>query len=372
MNPALSKSTHHEQSLQRDIDRISDKLQQMTALCERAVRDCLTALQTRDRQLAYSIIIRDQRIDELEKEIDRLCLEFLVRQQPVATPLRFVYSAIKINLDLERVGDYAESMARQSLKLIERDAPVPIERFANIADLSVPMLRDAVQAFISQDVELARKAMSVEEAVDTLKSRLNKDLVTSFRENKIPFEALNPCMMIARRLERVSDQARNICMEVLYLCTGEYAKHKGADIFRVLFVDAHNACRSQMAEAVANALNEPKFSFASAGLDPRPIEPATIAFMKEKGYDVARMVPKAVAQVPHLDHYHVIVALAPEAHQAFPPRPRNVVFLDWPLPDPSAVQGSPEDVRAAYEEAFQFLQAHISDLVEAIIGRKNT
>jgi protein-tyrosine-phosphatase len=176
--------------------------------------------------------------------------------------------------------------------------------------------------------------------------------------------------MIARRLERVSDQARNICMEVLYLCTGEYAKHPGAEVFRVLFVDEHNACRSQMAEVLANALNEPKFSFASAGLDPRPIEPATIQFMKAKGHDVARMVPKAITQVPHLDHYHVIVALAPEAHRAFPPAPRKVVFLDWPVPDPSVAQGPAEQVRAAYEETFQFLSAQIRDLVEAILGQK--
>lgn len=364
--------THYETSLQRDIDRIAGKITRMAGFCEQAVRDCLEALQRKDRQLAYSIIIRDQRVDELEKEIDRLCLEFLVRQQPVAAPLRFVYSAIKINLELERVGDYAESMARQSLKLLALDAPFPLDRFLGLAELSVPMLRDAVAAFVRQDVELARKTIAVEDAVDTVKSRLNKDLVSLFRENKLPFEALNPCMMIARRLERVSDQARNICMEVLYLCTGEYAKHQGAEVFRVLFVDEHNACRSQMAEAVANALNEPKFSFASAGLDPRPIAPATIQFMKEKGFDVARMAPKAITQVPHLDHYHVIVALAPEAHKAFPPAPRKVVFLDWPVRDPSALAGPPEQVRAAYDETFQYLGTQVRDLVEAILGPKKT
>jgi phosphate transport system protein len=361
--------SHFEESLQRDIDRIRGKITTMAALGERALRDCLRALTERNRTLAYSVIIRDQEIDELEKEIDRLCLEFLVRQQPVAGTLRFAYSAIKINLELERVGDYAESVARQVLKLLAMDVAVPTERFSEIADLSIPMLRDAIQAFVDQNGELARKTIEIEEAVDTLKSKLNKDLVGVFKENKIPFEALNACMMIARRLERVSDQARNICMEALYTSTGEYAKHPGAEVVRILFVDEHNACRSQMAEALANSLNNPKFMFASAGLEPKPIDPMTVSFMKEKGHDVSRMVPKAINQVPNLDHYHVIVALAKEAKRAFPQSPRKVVFLDWHIKDPSAVQGSAAAVRAAYEETYTFIHEHIRDLMEAILGQ---
>jgi phosphate transport system protein len=356
-----------EESLQRDIERIRAKLTAMAALGERAVWDCMKALQERNRQLAYSVIIRDQRIDELEKEIDRLCLEFIVRQQPVAGPLRFAYSTIKINSELERVGDYAESMARQTLKLLDMDVPVPLERFMAIANLSLPMLRDAIQAFVKQDAELARKTIEIEDAVDGLKSKLNKDLVSLFKEGKLPFEALNPGMQIARRLERVSDQARNICMETLYVCTGEHAKHPGAEVYRVLFVDEHNSCRSQMAEAIAASLNQPKFIFTSAGLDPRPIDSFSANFLKEKGLDVSRHAPKAVNQVPNLDHYHVIVALAKEARRAFPPSPRNVVILDWAVADPSAVKGTPAEVRVAYEQTYQFLHEHIKDLVEAVL-----
>jgi len=133
-------------------------------------------------------------------------------------------------------------------------------------------------------------------------------------------------------------------------------------------VDEHNACRSQMAEAIASALAHSKFTFASAGLEPGPIEPATISFMKEKGFDVSRMVPKALNQVPNLDHYNVIVTLAKEAQRAFPPRPRKIVFLDWAVKDPSTVQGTAAEVRAAYEETYKFLHGHIKDLVEAVLG----
>src|SRR5436190_6041846 len=143
-------SMHLEESLQRDIDRIRGKVFEMSGLCERVLEDCLSALKERNRQLAYSVILRDRRIDKLEKELDRLCLEFLVRQQPVAGPLRFAYSTIRINLELERVGDYAESIAREILKLIAMKFVPPLERFVEIATLAIPMLRDAVRAFIDQ------------------------------------------------------------------------------------------------------------------------------------------------------------------------------------------------------------------------------
>jgi protein-tyrosine-phosphatase len=237
-----------------------------------------------------------------------------------------------------------------------------------MANLSIPMLHDSIESFLKQDVELARKTVETEEAVDVLKSKLNKDMIALFRENKIPFEALNALMMINRRLERVSDQARNLCMEVLYMCTGEYSRHQGSEVFRLVFVDEHNSCRSVMAEAIASSLNQPRFIFSSAGVDPQPIAPNTVNFLRDKGHDIAHLAPKGVAQIPNLDHYHVIVALSKEAQKAFPPKPRKVVFLDWSVDDPSRVQGSAAEVRAAYEKTYAFLQEHIKDLVEAVLG----
>ena len=361
-------ATHLEESLQRDIERIRAKVTHMAELGERALKDCVKALLERNRQLAYSIILRDQRIDELEQEIDRLCLEFLVRQQPVATHLRFAYATIKINLELERVGDYAESIARQILKISSLNFAFPTERFVEIADLSIPMLRNAVLAFVTQDAELARETMATEEIVDTLKSKINSELFDLQRANKIPLEALNPLMTVARRFERVSDQAKNICEETLYMCTGEYAKHKGAEATRILFVDEHNSCRSQMAEAIGHSLDRPQFVFSSAGLDPRPIDPATRSFLNDKGIDISRQSSKSVAQIPNLEHYHILIALAMEAQKVFPKPPHKTVCLDWNVPDPSKAKGTPQEVRAAYETAYREIHAHIHDLVGAIVG----
>jgi len=363
-------ATHFEESLQRDIDRIRAKVKEMATRGEHALRDCLKALAEKNRVLAFSVILRDQRIDELEKEVDRLCLEFIVRQQPVAGTLRLAYAAIRINLELERVGDYAEAIARQVLKLTSMNVDIPVARYEEIANVSIPMLHDAVKAFVDQDAALARAAAEKEELVDALKSRLNADLMKLNRESKVPFESLNALMMVARHFERVSDQAKNICNEVLYMCTGEYTRHKGTEASRVLFVDRQNHCRSQIAEAIANSLNQPSFIFASAGLERTAIDPRTVEFLKSKGLDVSKQTSKALDQIPNLDHYQIIVALAPEAKKAFPTGTTKVVCLDWSVDDPSKVQGTPVEVKAAYESTYQFLHAHIEDLVEAVLGDK--
>lgn len=362
-------ANHYEESLQRDLERIRGKVKEMADLAAGALDACLRALVERNRQLAYSVILRDQRIDALEKEIDRLCLEFIVRQQPVARHLRFAYVTIKINQEVERIGDYAESIARQILKLSNSDCSIPLDRYRQIAGLAIPMFRDAVQAYLTENVELARRLQVVEEEVDGLKSVINAELFQLRQENKIPLEALTPLMTIARRFERVSDQAKNICEETLYMVTGEYQKHTGGDTWRVLFVDEHNSCRSQMAEGIANSLNQPKFLFASAGLDPKPVDAATVAFLKEKGIDISRATARSVEAVPHLESYQIIVALAKEARRAFPVKTKSIC-LDWSIPDPAKISGTPEEVRKAYGEAYLNLHTQIQDLAEGILGDK--
>lgn len=365
--------SHFEETLQRDIARLKAKIVEMSGLAERALKSCLIALRDRNRQLAYSVILRDQRIDELEKEIDRLCLEFIVRQQPVAGNLRFAYALIKINSELERVGDYAESMARQVLTILGVEGvEVPHDRFAEIATLAVPMLHDAVQAFVTLDAELARKTIETEDRVDVLRHQLNTELVRLREQNKFPLEALSPLMTIVNRFERAADQAKAICQEVVYVCTGEYAKHRGTEVYRVLFVDEHNATRSAMAEGIGNSLGQPKFIFSSAGLDPWRTDGAAVTYLKDKGIDISRHAPRSVEQVPHLDHYQIIVALADDARRVFPPPPTKAVCLDWSLKDPSKASGTADEVRSAYEESYQFLHAHIQDLVEAILGDETT
>lgn len=355
---------HLEESLQRDMNQIVAKVRQMALLVDKALSQSMQALAEMNRQAAYSVILRDQRIDELEKEIDRLCLEFIIRQQPVAKTLRFAYAVIKINSSLERVGDYAESMARQILVLCSQEVQVPFERFEEISKLAIPMLHEAVEAFVAQDPERARTAMKTEEHVDRLRHQLGVDLVHMPQRNELPVQALSPLLSIMNRLERSADQAKDICQEVLYMCTGEYLKHAGSDVFRVLFVDDDNSCASQVAEAIGHSLGHARFVFWSAGLQRQPLDVGVVDFLRAKEMDISGYNSKTVDQVPHLEHFQVIVALSSKAREVFPPPPTKAVCLDWSeVTSGDGVNGSrPRDYAALYD----FLVEHVQDLVQAV------
>ena len=359
---------HLEQSLQQDIERISAKFVEMAGLVVQALQSCVRALEEQNRQLAYSVILRDQRIDELEKELDRLSLEFIVRQQPVARHLRFAYAAIKINSQLERVGDYAESMARQILALCSMGLTVPSDLFRPIADQSIPMVRDAITAFTTQDPALAKQTIEREDAVDRLRHQLSRDLLQLNTNGKLPLEALAPLQNVLNRFERVADQAKSISQDVLYLCTGEYVKHFGSEVYRVLFVDDDNASLSQMAEAVGVALNQPNFVFTSAGIERAPVDLATTTFLRLKGLDTSRLSAKSLDQVLYREHYQIVIALSREAHKAFPPPPTKAVCLDWS----TATNGEPIDTEGHLQDRFEYsygyLVEHIKDLVQAVLS----
>lgn len=352
------------ETVQKDVKHIGEELTQMAALGTRALQDALRALIARDRTLAYSVIIRDQKIDALERINDRLCLDFLVREQPAASLLRFVYGAIRVNLELERVGDYAESIARQVLKLLEANSAIATEPFEEISRLSTRMLDDAVRAFTTLNADLARKTIEVEDVVDGLKSRLNRDMVERFRRDEFSFEELNASMMIARRFERVSDQARNICREALYVITGEYTRHADADGYRLLFIESHGSVRTSLARAVAGKIGSSVFEFTAASLDPAPLPSSTVDFIRGLGMDpLATSIP-ALGELAKPAFFHVVVALDPDARQTMTQFPRKTVFLNWHIPDPSAAGLAP----AAHAAAAGSIERQLRDLIRAVEG----
>ena len=356
--------------MQRDSDQIRTKVLEMASLDEQALTRAYQAFIKRDRQMAYSVILCDQDVDALETELDRLCLEFIVRHQPAAGHLRFVYSASKIVNELERVGDYAESIARQVLFLSSLTFEAPVDDFSEMANLAIPMLHNSVRAFVDKNPDLARATMAIEPRVNQVRDTLSAKLVEWREEGRLPLEALPPLINVARRFERVSDQATNICEEALYFATGEYLRHLPREGFRVLFVDETNGCLSRLAEAIGNGLTAKRFSFASAGLTPAPVDPQTVRFLADRGVEISHQPPRAVEDIPQLDQVQVIVSLCKASERAFPRRPaKKTVGLDWFLVDPSEARGTPADVHAAYEQAYETLTNHVRDLVEAILGK---
>ncbi len=367
-DPPLPSASHLEAQLQRDIDQIREKLLEMARLDERALRRACQAVLGRDRQMAYSVILRDQDVDVLDSETDRLCLEFFVRHQPAAGHLRFVYSAAKIVGDLERIGDYAESIARQLLMVSSLPFDLPADSLRELAGLATPMVCASVRAFVESDPALARATMAFEPRVNQLRDRVTAELMQWSEQDRLPLEALPPFINVARRLERVSDQATNICEEALYSATGVYARHVPREGFRVLFVDQTNGCLSVMAEAIARRLDAPRFAFESAGTTPGPIDPTSLRFLASKGIDVSALQPRGLDDVARFDQLQIIVALSREVHSVLH-KPFKALALDWLVPDPAKAERGPDaDTTPAYEEAYVSITRHVHDLVKAILG----
>jgi len=355
--------------LQQDIEEIQSRVRAMGDQVERALKTSLEAVLERSRPKAYSVIVRDQRIDRLEKEIDHLCLEFLVRQQPAGRHLRFAYATIKINAELERIGDYAESIARQVLKVADQaELPAP-EKFREIGQVAISMLRSALDAFLQQDAERARRTMIIEDHVDRLRSELNAVLLGAEREGRLPLPALTPMLTIARRYERVSDQAKNICEETLYLCTGEYWKHQGpGGVVRILFVDADHGVRSRMAAAIGRNLEAEGLQFLSAGLQPRPLAEPWLSWMDARGMAEAGCPPRSATELLQQETIAVVVALEPAARTVFPTPPTPTVAMEWTVPDPERLLGQGLPPEAAAEQLFQTLRLQVQDLAQALAG----
>ena len=362
--------SHLEENMQQDIDLIRSKVVEMGGLVEKALETSLSAIEQNDRQLAYAVILRDQYIDELEDNLQSLCQRFLIKHLPVAGQMRFVYSVIKINTELERVGDYAKSIARRFLTVSDLGAPASHPKLVTIANLAIPFLRNALQAFMERDAELAKitREREKERAIDNLRHEIHSDLIQLHSNGELPSEALVPLVTIVGCLERVANQASNICEEVLYMCTGEDLRHDYQQVLRVLCVAEHDACRGQMAVGIGNTLEPKRIHFSSAGVASQPLDPKTVEFMAEKGIDISGQTSKYLNQILDLKDYAIIVSLCAEAEKALPSLPSRPVRISWKVQDPSRIAGTEEEVQTAYQKTFQFLDTHLQELTQAILG----
>jgi len=355
---------HIEASLKKDLDLLKAKLMEMAERAEKAHWDSLAALKARDRQAAYTVIIRDQYIDELEIELDKQCQEFIIRHQPAGGHLRFVLSVVKVVKELERIGDYAESIARQVLILSSIPSLPPLDKIEMLAKMALTMFRSAVRCLIEADAKGAAETLKQELAADKLRREIDGELACMREKNQFAFEAFTPLLTIVRRFERVSDQARNICEETLYMATGEYVRHKGSDTFKIMFIDDDGSCLAPLAEAISKSLNFHKFIFVAACLNKGIPDMLVIDFMKSKGLAVEDKPVPIFDQVEDKERFNVMIALSPACRPIMPEHDSKMMGLEWFIDNPMRQA----NVGEALEKAFNYLKTHIIDLVSAIQG----
>jgi len=361
--------SHLEEQLERDVAVIRDKVRELADLALRGLEDSLRALTTSNTRLAYSAILRDSRIDELESLIDNRCVEFMVRHIPVAKQLRFAHSVAKICSELERVGDYAESINRQAILLSRATYTPDFGKYSELANLAIEMIRQAVRAFLDEDLELAESTIAMEPRANKLHQEIYGLLVSEQPQTPEDLRTLFALLSVANRFERVADQASNICEEVFYIVSGEIVKHTLQKDVKVLFVSSSNSCRSLMAEGIARTIAGKRFDFFSAGIDAEPPDPRAVDFLARKGIDVSGHESTAIDDVGiDLDRFQAVVAIGAEAAKATPKVGYRTILVEWDLPDPSTVAGDDATVAQAYAAVFDELVDRITELVEGLHG----
>ena len=210
---------------QQSLDQLKENLLVMAGLAEQAIQRAIEAYRVRDLSICDLVSRSEVAINRLERDIDQAALDLLAMEQPMAIDLRFILSVIKINADLERVGDSAKSIServRNMEQLGVAELPVDIPR---MAALSAEMVRKSLQSFIDADPELARAVLLMDDAVDKMNRAAYKSLTQVMEEQShIAPQALN-ALMISRALERVADHATNIAEDVIFWIEGSDVRH---------------------------------------------------------------------------------------------------------------------------------------------------
>jgi phosphate transport system protein len=211
---------------QQSLDQLKENLLVMAGMAEQAIQRAIEAYRVRDLSICDLVSRSEVAINRLERDIDQAALDLLAMEQPMAIDLRFILSVIKINSDLERVGDAAKSISERVRNMEQMAAvpelPVDIPRMAT---LSSEMVRKSLQSFIEADPELARTVLMMDDAVDTMNRAAYKALTKVMEEqSQIAPQALN-ALMICRALERVADHATNIAEDVIFWIQGADVRH---------------------------------------------------------------------------------------------------------------------------------------------------
>ena len=209
----------------RELDNIKKKILSLGAMVEERVRMAVEAVTNHDYQAAQQIIKKDYEIDEMEVEVEEECLKVLALHQPVAVDLRFLIAVIKINNDLERIGDQAVNIAQRVGVLSKYDNPAYNFDYTLMAQKAENMLRMSLDALVNLDEDIAFKVVTMDDEVDQIQKEAYDRIKNAMKKNPDMTGFLINLFLVSRHLERLADHATNIAEEVIYLIEGEIIRH---------------------------------------------------------------------------------------------------------------------------------------------------
>lgn len=212
--------------LEQELDQIRQKMFTMGDLAIESIGGAVEALRRGDTSLAQQVMERDSQLDRLEVVIDEECGRLLVTKQPAAGDLRLVLAVLKINTDLERMGDLASNIAQEALRLNGRGTVKPLIDIPRMASLAIEMIRDAMRAFADRNVALARAVIERDREVDDINLQIYRELFSFMVENPAIVSNALGLIMVAKALERIGDHATNIAEKAIYYIEGVDVRHQ--------------------------------------------------------------------------------------------------------------------------------------------------
>lgn len=343
----------YEQRLAADLDSIRGRVSAAATSVQRALDRAVRGLMTDDRPLCWQVVLEDRPINREMRGIDAACHAFVARHYPAAGHLRMVSAVLRLDVELERIGDYAVTIARNAVQLSE---PPPRSMLADIeliASQSGRMLASAVDAWNEGSAERALATSRMARSVDLTFDKVYQDLLG--KKGKRPLKDLFLLLSTFSCLERVSDQAKNICEETIFAAQGEAKPDKQ---FRILFLDRGNDRLSQLAEAHARKAFPASGWYASLGWEPaEQLDPEALQLARQAGLDMGGAVPRPLApEIEEIGHFDIVVGLEDGALARLGRVPYHTVFLQWTLPQ--------ESLEAAHRD----LIARIRGLMDLVRG----
>lgn len=210
---------------QRELERIKRLILSLGAMVEARFRDTCEAVESFDADLAQQVIKSDHEIDEMEVEVEEECLKVMALHQPVAVDLRFLIAVIKINNDLERIGDQAVNIAQRVKTIVKQEKSDFVFDYAEMAEKTETMLKLSLDGLVNFDIDAALKVVTMDDEVDEIKDKVYRLVKDAIQKNPDHVGYLINLLLISRHLERIADHATNIAEEVVYMIEGEIVRH---------------------------------------------------------------------------------------------------------------------------------------------------
>ena len=357
----------------KEVEEIRARLGQLTAVVSENVRRAMDAVVTADAAAAGRVIRDEQEINRREVALEEACIKVMTLHHPVADELRFLVATLKINHDLERVGDLAAGIAKRTRVLTPDDIEPFRAPLRELVERLADRLKESMSAFFDRDHEQAARLWLGDDEVDARTAGLGDDIRAAILDRPARPHALFTLLAIVRRIERLADHAANIAKNVIYLALGEIARHRMGEFRRqiddgkpkALMVCVHNSARSQMAAAWINHLYGDRLEAESAGLRPGVLNPLAVRAMREVGIDISGARTRDVFEAARSGHpfSHVVTVCDEASAEKCPPFPGVESVRHWDLPDPAATPGDEDEKMKKFRQIRDALRQRIEEWI---------